>query len=84
MSILLRYAWTNVPIDLIFNYLDKIVSKVHIFHFTLRYENMNKSTPYLFRLICVSTGFSHSSSVPVTIVFAQNEIQTGGIENTSV
>ena len=49
----------------------------------LRYENANKSTPYLFRLVCVSAGFSHCS-VAVTIVFAPNEIQTVCIENTSV
>ena len=42
---------------------------------TLSYENVNKSTPYLFRFICVSAGFSHCS-VAVTIVLAQNEIQT--------
>ena len=32
VSILPCYAWTNVPIDLIFGYLYKFVSKVHIFH----------------------------------------------------
>ena len=32
VSILPCYAWTNVPIDLIFSYLYKFVSKVHIFH----------------------------------------------------
>ena len=42
---------------------------------TLSYEIVNKSTPYLFRLICVSAGFSHCS-VALTIVLAQNEIQT--------
>ena len=26
---------------------------------TLNYENVNKSTPYLFRVICVSAGFGH-------------------------
>ena len=41
----------------------------------LSYEIVNKSTPYLFRLICVSAGFSHCS-VALTIVLAQNEIQT--------
>ena len=51
---------------------------------TLSYENVNKSTPYLFRLICVSAGFSHCS-VAVTIVFAQKEIQTVCFEtDTSV
>ena len=50
---------------------------------TLSYETVNKSTPCLFRLICVSAGFSHCS-VAVTIVFAENEIQTVCIENTSV
>ena len=45
---------------------------------TLSYENVNNSTPYQtyqFRLICVSAGFSHSL-VALTIVLAQNEIQT--------
>ena len=42
---------------------------------TPSYEIVNKSTPYLFRLICVSDGFSHCS-VAVTIALAQNEIQT--------
>ena len=42
---------------------------------TLSYENVNKSTPYLFRFIRVSAGFSHCS-VALTIVLAQNEIQT--------
>ena len=50
---------------------------------TLSYENVNKSTPYLFRLICVSASFSHCS-VAVTIVFAQKEKQTVCFENTSV
>ena len=50
---------------------------------TLSYENVNKSTPYLFRVICVSVGFGHCS-VAVTIVLAQNEIQTICIENRSV
>ena len=50
---------------------------------SLNYENMNKSAPYLFRLICVSSGFSHCS-VDVTIVLAQNEIQTVCNENTLV
>ena len=48
---------------------------------TLSYENVNKSTPYLFRVICVSAGFGRCS---VTIVLAQNEIQTICIENRSV
>ena len=50
---------------------------------TLSYENVNKSTPYLCRVICVSAGFGHCS-VAVTIVLAQNEIQTICIENRSV
>ena len=50
---------------------------------TLSYENVNKSTPYLFRVICVSAGFG-CCSVAVTIVLAQNEIQTICIENRSV
>ena len=50
---------------------------------TLSYENVNKSTPYLFRVNCVSAGFSRCS-VAVTIVLAQNEIQTIRIENRSV
>ena len=50
---------------------------------TLSYENVNKSTPYLFRVICVSAGFGRCS-VAVTIVLAQNEIQTICIENRSV
>ena len=41
---------------------------------TLSYENVNKST-HLFRVICVSAGFGRCS-VAVTIVLAQNEIQT--------
>ena len=41
----------------------------------LSYENVNKSTPYLFRVIRVSAGFGRCS-VAVTIVLAQNEIQT--------
>ena len=40
---------------------------------TPSYEIVNKSTPYLFRLIYVSADFSHCS-VAVTIVLAQNEI----------
>ena len=28
---------------------------------TLSYENVNKSTPYLFRVICVSAGFGRCS-----------------------
>ena len=48
---------------------------------TLSYENVYKSTPYLFGLIRVSTGFCHCS-VAVTIVLSQNEIQTVCIENT--
>ena len=47
---------------------------------TLSYENVNKSTPYLFRVICVSAGFGRCS-VAGTIVLAQNEIQTICIEN---
>ena len=50
---------------------------------TLSYENVNKSTPYLFRVICVSAGFGRCS-VAVTIVLAQNEIQTICNENRSV
>ena len=50
---------------------------------TLNYENVNKSTPYLFRVICVSAGFGHCS-VAVTIALAQNEIQTICIESRSV
>ena len=50
---------------------------------TLSYENVNKSTPYLFRVICVSAGFGRCS-VAVTIVLAQNEIHTICIENRSV
>ena len=50
---------------------------------TLSYENVNKSTPYLFRVICVSAGFGHCS-VAVTIALAQNEIQTICIESRSV
>ena len=45
---------------------------------TLSYENVNNSTPYQtyqFRLICVSAGISHCL-VALTIVLAQNEIQT--------
>ena len=48
---------------------------------TLSYEN--KSTPYLFRVICVSAGLGRCS-VALTIVLAQNEIQTICIENRSV
>ena len=50
---------------------------------SLNYENVNKSTPYLFRVICVSAGFG-CCSVAATIVLAQNEIQTICIENRSV
>ena len=50
---------------------------------TLSYENVNKRTPYLFRLICVSVDFGYCS-VAVTSVLVQNEIQTVCIENTSV
>ena len=50
---------------------------------TLSYENVNKSTPYLFRVICVSAGFDRCA-VAVTIVLPQNEIQTICIENRSV
>ena len=53
------------------------------YHTTLSYENVNKSTPYLLRVICVSAGFG-DCSVAVTIVLAQNEIQTICIENRSV
>ena len=50
---------------------------------TLSYEIVNKNTPYLFRFICVSAGFSHCS-VAVTNVLAQNEIQTIHLEYISV
>ena len=50
---------------------------------TLSYENVNKSPPYLFRVIRVSAGFGRFS-VALTIVLAPNEIQTICIENRSV
>ena len=83
VSILLLFIPDKCSIDLVCSYIDKNVSKVHIFRdciyidITLRYENVNKSIPRLF--VCVSV----TVQVAVTSVQAQNEIQTVCIENKS-